>query len=169
MTLGPAATAQDAVREVYDAHYGQLVGWTTKLVGDRDLAHDFATEAFVKLLRHWGTVAEPRAWLYTAVTNQVRDHWRRRGREQIAYQRWQASSPSAIEVAEPPIEPALGMTVRDAVTALPDRLRTVVLLYYFADLTVAQVARTTDKSQGAVKRDLYDARRLLAAQLEGVR
>ena len=86
MVSSPAGDAAErAVREVYDAHYGMLVGWTTKLVGDPDLAHDFATEAFVKLIRHWGTVEEPRAWLYATVANLVRDHWRKRGRESAAY------------------------------------------------------------------------------------
>jgi RNA polymerase sigma-70 factor (ECF subfamily) len=38
----------------------------------------------------------------------------------------------------------------------------VVLLHYFADLPVAMVARQLDKSEGAVKRDLFDARQRMA-------
>ncbi|MDF8265826.1 RNA polymerase sigma factor [Luteipulveratus flavus] len=163
------AGSEEAVREVFDAHYGQLVGWTTRLVDDPDLAHDFVTEAFVRLLRHWSSVQNPRAWLYTAVTNQVRDHWRRRGREAAAYDKWHAGSPVGIDVAAPGPDPADRLTVQGAVLALPDRLRAVVLLHYFADLPVVQVAQSLRKSEGAVKRDLFDARRLLANELEGVR
>ncbi|WP_286958008.1 MULTISPECIES: hypothetical protein [Arsenicicoccus] len=43
----PQTATEDAVREIYRAHYGMLAGWATKLVGDPDLGHDFATEAFV--------------------------------------------------------------------------------------------------------------------------
>ncbi|AKU19006.1 hypothetical protein VV02_16490 [Luteipulveratus mongoliensis] len=164
-----SASSDEAVREVFDAHYGRLVGWTVRLVDDVDLAHDFVTEAFVRLLRHWPTVQNPRAWLYTAVTNQVRDHWRRRGREAAAYDKWHAGNPVGVDVAAPAPDHAERMSVRDAVTALPDRLRAVVLLHYFADLPVVEVARSLNKSEGAVKRDLYDARRLLATELEGVR
>ena len=166
-TRGTDLSAEDAVREVYDAHYGMLVGWTTKLVSDPDLAHDFVTEAFVKLLRHWEGVSEPRAWLYTTVSNQVRDHWRKRGREATAYERLHAGR------GDPDVTPApdqaTTMSVRDAVLALPERLRGPVLLHYFADLTVAQVARQLGKSEGTVKRDLYDARHQMASLLEGVR
>ncbi len=59
--------------------------------------------------------------------------------------------------------------MREVVLGLPDRLRLVVLLYYYADLPIAAVAARTGKSVGAVKRDLFDARQHLAAQLEGVR
>lgn len=153
-----------AVREVYQAHYGQLAGWVARLVGDRDLAHDIATEAFIRLLRHWGDVAEPRAWLYTAAANLVRDHWRKRGREATAY----GKLGHDLEVAPAP-DQATAITVREAVQSLPDRLRVSVLLHYFADLTVAQVAHHLGKSEGAVKRDLWEARGKLAVILEGVR
>ena len=79
-----------AVRELYDVHYPRLAGWTAKLVGDTDLAHDLATEAFLKLFREFGRVDEPRPWLYTVTANLVRDHWRKRGREAAAYRRHEA-------------------------------------------------------------------------------
>lgn len=63
--IGPDVEA--SVRAAYDAEFGRLAGWTTRLVADPDLAHDFAAEAFVKLFRNWSTVREPRAWLYVAV------------------------------------------------------------------------------------------------------
>jgi RNA polymerase sigma factor (sigma-70 family) len=155
------------VRAVYDAEFGRLAGWTTKLVGDPDLAHDFATDAFVKLLRNWSTVREPRAWLYVTVANLVRDHWRKRGHEATAYQRHTAGVPDHVGLAAGDI--ATTLTVRDAVLALPDRLRMPVLLHYFADLSVAQVANHLNKSDGTIKRDLYDARARMTAQLEGTR
>lgn len=163
-------TSSDAaVREVYDLHFGRLVGWATTLVGDRDLAHDFATEAFIRLIKHWKDVAEPRPWLYTTVANQIRDHWRKRGRESAAYDKFAAGRPVAADVAAPEPDTATRMTVQDAVESLPGRLRMTVLLHYYADLSVAQVARELGKSEGAVKRDLYDGRKLLATHLKDVR
>ncbi|NNG39871.1 RNA polymerase sigma factor [Flexivirga sp. ID2601S] len=163
------ATVERAVREVYDAHFGRLVGWTTTLIGDRDLAHDVATEAFVKLMTHWPSVQDPRAWLYTAAANQVRDHWRKRGREAAAYDRFVGGRRAAVDVAAAGLDPATRLTVRDAVESLPERYRLVVLLHYYADLSVAQVAGQIGKSEGAVKRDLFDARRHLAESLETAR
>jgi RNA polymerase sigma factor, sigma-70 family len=156
-----------SVRAIYGAQFGRLVGWTTTLVGDPDLAHDFATEAFVKLLRHWSSVREPRAWLYVTVANLVRDHWRKRGHEATAYERHEAGARQ--NTAQWDGELATNLTVRAAVMALPDRLRMPVLLHYFADLPVTQVANYLGKSEGTIKRDLYDARAIMAVRLEATR
>lgn len=158
---------ETTMRAIYDAQFGRLAGWTTKLVGDPDLAHDLATEAFVKLLRNWSTVREPRAWLYVAAANLVRDHWRKRGREATAYERHEAGAPAHADLAAGDLVTTL--TVREAVLELPDRLRMPVLLHYFADLSVAQVASHLGKSEGTIKRDLYDARARMATRLEATR
>ena len=160
------------VRALYDAQYGQLAGWAARLVGDVDLGHDFATEAFARLYRDFDQIDEPRAWLYTVAANLVRDHWRSRGRESRAFQRVTAGStidPAEASDSADSVDAATRITVREVVLALPDRLRLVVILFYYADLPVAVVATRTGKSVGAVKRDLFDARRIMAAQLEGVR
>lgn len=164
MASAVGAPAHDAVRQVYDAHFGRLVGWTVRLVGDPDLAHDFATEAFIRLLRSNGSVAEPRAWLYTVTANLVRDHWRSRSRESAAFARHGVS-----EGGEGGHDATTRLTVREAVLALPDRFRLVVLLHYYADLPVATVARQLGKSEGAVKRDLFEARHRMATLLEDAR
>lgn len=198
-----------AVREIYDAHYGALAGWAGRLVGDRELGHDLATEAFVRLLRDHAAVHDPHAWLYAVTANLVRDHWRRLGRERSAYgrvvatvgprgasrragggvgtgrggragrsggERWSggedwsggagggAAGSDGAPGSDP--DPATRLTVREVVLALPDRLRLPVILHYYADLPVAVVAARLGKSEGTVKRDLFEARRRMATQLE---
>ncbi len=162
-----AGTRESAVRAIYLADYGRLAGWAATLVGDRQLGEDIATEAFARLMSHWGTVHDPHSWLYATVANLVHDHWRRRGREASAYERLQGG------VTDPDVAPEGpdrddALSVRSAVQALPERLRVPVLLFYFADLSVVQVAHQLGRSEGAVKRDLHDARALVARQL-GVR
>ena len=152
---------ESAVREVYLACYPQLAGWSAKLVGDRDLGHDIATEAFVRLLARWTTVAEPRPWLYMTASNLVRDHWRKMERERRALGRLGP----LVEESGPAGDP----TVRDLVERLPDRLRTVVLLHYYVDLPVRDIADVLGKAEGTVKRLLHDARQQLLAALEDAR
>lgn len=162
-------SAETAVREIYDVHFGRLVGWATPLLSDRDLAHDAATDAFIKLINHWGSVTDPRAWLYTTVANQIRDHWRKRSRESAAYDRLTAGAPLGADAPARLIDTDTRITVRAAIEGLPQRYRLPVLLHYYADLSIAQVAHSIGKSEGAVKRDLFDARNLMRKQLEGVR
>ncbi|MGB9376265.1 MAG: RNA polymerase sigma factor [Mycobacteriales bacterium] len=150
----------DVLREVYLAHYGRLAGWCAHLVGDRDLGHEFATEAFTRLLTRWRVVDDPRAWLYMTATNLIRDHWRRTKRERRALNRI---------AAEPAVQPAGDPGVRDLVERLPERLRAVVLLHYYADLPISEVAAVLGKAEGTVKRSLFDARARLHAAMEGTR
>jgi RNA polymerase sigma-70 factor (ECF subfamily) len=154
---------EPSVRELFDAHYGTLAGWTARLIGDAELGHDLATEAFVRLVRQDSVVHDPRAWLYTVTANLVRDHWRKRAREGAAYGRFGAEA----GVTDP--DTATALTVREVVLALPDGLRLAVILHYYADLPVAAVAERLNKSEGTVKRDLFDARRRMAAHLKDVR
>lgn len=58
--------------------------------------------------------------------------------------------------------------VWNAVNALPEKMKTVVLLYYMQDLNLAQIAETADIPVGTVKSRLYQARQLLKKKLEGI-
>lgn len=156
--LSRVPPAERAAEEVFAACYPALAGFAASLVGSRELGHDLAAEAFVRLLSKLRGVEDPRGYLYVTVTNLVRDHWRRLERERRAYAR---TGPTD-EVAPVAVDP----TVRDLVARLPDRLRRPVVLHYFADLPVAEVARLLHKPQGTVKRALYDARAVLAEALE---
>lgn len=53
----------------------------------------------------------------------------------------------------------------DALSRIPRRHRDVVLLHYYAGLSVAEVALAVDRPQGTVKRQLSEARGQLLAQL----
>ncbi len=55
--------------------------------------------------------------------------------------------------------------VADAVGRLPARLRVVVLLYYYADLPLRDVAAAVRRPEGTVKWMLAEARELLAQTL----
>lgn len=164
MTPSPNTCAEVGVCAAYVAHHARLAAFATSLVGDRELAQDLTVEAFSRLLSHWVSVQNPRPWLYATVANLAHDHWRSRRREAAAYERFQGAL-GGTDVAAPTSDLAVALSVRTAVSSLPARLRLPVLLYYFADESVADVAREVGRSPGAVKRDLHDARALLAASL----
>ena len=73
--------ARQVARQLWDQHYAQLAGWCAALVGDRDAAHDIASEAFTRLLSKWVGVRDPRGFLYVTATNLARDRWRREQRD----------------------------------------------------------------------------------------
>lgn len=158
--IAPMLASEGAVGVTFDdlfaAEYPTVAGYCRRLVGDTDLAHDLAMEAFARLLARWVGVREPRRYLYRVATNLARREWRAAARR------------PAGEAAEVGFDPTAALAVRLAVARLPARLREVVVLYYFAGLDVAAVAALVGRSAGTVKSQLSDARHRLAPILEDV-
>lgn len=160
-TLAGVRGREEDFRAFYSEHYPALAGYCWTLVGDRDLAHDLAQEAFTRMLARWLRVEEPRAYLYIVATNLARRAWRSRSRD--AHTVLALGRDRVVDIAGPD---AAAIGVRTAVGALPRRLREVVLLHYFADLPVNEVAQAVGRPAGTVKRQLSEARALLAGVLE---
>jgi RNA polymerase sigma-70 factor (ECF subfamily) len=144
--------------ECYTECSAALVGYLVPLVGDVGLAQDLAQEAFVDLFSRWRKVEHPRAYVYAAATNLARGHWRRREREGRAFAAVDALATQRSYDEEP--------WLRDLVLRLPARLRAPVLLHYYADLPVAEVAAQLRLPLGTVKRRLHEARAMLLHVLE---
>lgn len=62
----------------------------------------------------------------------------------------------------------LAEIVQKAVHTLPERLRVAVLLYYMEELSTTQIAAVMKIPKGTVLSRLYQARKLLKKELEGV-
>ncbi|WP_127360815.1 RNA polymerase sigma factor [Actinacidiphila soli] len=152
-----------AASELFADLYPRLAGWCRRLVDDDGTAHEIASEAFTRLWARWTRVDEPRGFLYVTAANLVRDHWRKLERERRAMRRATTEA-----VVRDQGEPA-GDSMRFLVQSLPERLRTPVLLHYYADLPVREVSALTGRKEGTVKADLHAARELLRAKLGGDR
>jgi RNA polymerase sigma-70 factor (ECF subfamily) len=163
---GTATAGEATAAELFAAHYPRLAGWIRRLVDDDETAHEIASEAFTRLLSRWQRVDGPAGYLYVIAANLVRDHWRRAERERRALRSERDRSGGA----EPATEGAdAGLDLRSLVTSLPDRLRVPVLLYYYADLPIADIAHLLGRPQGTVKSDLSQARQALRQAWDGAR
>jgi RNA polymerase sigma-70 factor (ECF subfamily) len=156
-----ANAVRPGAEDLWRAHYPALAGWVAGLSGDRDLGHEIAMESFTRLLSRLRGVEEPKRYHYAVAANLLRDHWRR--------ERVRRSATTRLGNERPPDAPAADPGVRDLVDRLPKRYRSIVLLHYYADLTVADVAAAVGRPAGTVKRELAEARALLHAALEGTR
>jgi len=139
-----------------------MLGFALALSGDHHLARDVTQETFLRAYRQWSqlsTLDAPRAWLRRVAVNLVIDDHRRRVRERAALER-HGAGPSTVTFSDP-----AATAWWDAVRRLPGRQRAVVALYYFDDLSVAEVARVLEFAEGTVKSSLAHARKALAEML----
>jgi RNA polymerase sigma-70 factor (ECF subfamily) len=141
-----------------------VVAGLTLLAGSQPAAEDAVQEA---LARAWERgdrgerIETLKAWVTVVATNLLRSRWRRILAERRA--RGRLTDLLAVTPDQPVGD---RLEVFEAVRALPPRQREVVVLHYYLDLTVADVARTIHSSEGAVKNALHHARRSLAARLD---
>ena len=146
----PAELARRYAGDVFRLAYART--------GSRADAEDVMQETFVRLLRARPAFAEPehaRAWLLRVAANCANDWfrapWRRR------------EGPLTDSLPAPEHEDG---GVVEAVLALPAKYRTAVHLYYYEELSVAEIAKITGKSESAVKSRLFRARAMLREALK---
>lgn len=127
--------------------------------GSADDAEDVMQDVFLRLLTSAPDFADDdhaRAWLLRVTVNRANDLFRSPWRRRVPLE-----DAGAIPAPEEPIP---GETL-EAVLALPPKLRTVIHLFYYEDLSVRQIAQLLDLREGAVKTRLSRARALLRQQL----
>lgn len=150
---GQPVSAVGGVAELYAASYGRLVGALTVATGSRADAEEVVQEAFARLLVRGSGIDNPSAYLHRAVVNRSRDVLRRRAvlRRHV---------PERARV----VTPEDGLL--DAVRRLPARQRAVVVLRFYEDRTVDQIAETLGMRPGTVKSHLHRAMQELRRVVE---
>lgn len=175
----PARTADERfaalTRRQVDAAF--RLAWA--ILGDETEAEDAAQEAFAAAWRKRDTVRDPAsfdAWFQRILVNACRMRLRQRRRSPIR----QIPTRPATRDEDPslPVETAteddarqigLRHAVADALAGLDPDHRIVVVLRYWADLTVDQIADRLGVPPGTVKSRLHYALRALHPELEDVR
>jgi RNA polymerase sigma-70 factor (ECF subfamily) len=158
-TLSPRPAAIGA-EDLFKRDYPKLAGWVRHLVDDDEVAHEIASEAFVRLLSRSIELDSPARYLYVIATNLVRDHWRKTRRERRAI-----GDVTAAAAVEPVSYPTQDVDVRHLIASLPPRLREPFLLHYYGGCGIREIARLLRRPEGTVKADLFAARAKLRAVL----
>jgi RNA polymerase sigma-70 factor (sigma-E family) len=171
VTDRPAWTADEALEQLYAAHWRRLVRLSVLLVRDVGTAEEVVQDAFVAVHARWGRLRDPDlalAYLRQAVVNRSRSALRHRAvvDRHAARDAPPADAPGADQAA---LAVQRRAAVLDAMRSLPQRQREVLALRYYLELSEAEIAETLGISRGAVKshasRGAATLRTLLEEQL----
>ena len=128
------------------------------MVHDRELAEDVTQEALYRMLTHWRTVSayeRPEAWVRrVAIRIAVRELRRRAARAD----KERLAQPMAYDQLPDP-------DVARAVAQLAPMQRAAVVLFYWEDRPVHEIAELLEVSESSVKQHLFRARHRLATML----
>jgi RNA polymerase sigma-70 factor (sigma-E family) len=135
-----AIYADDGFAALYRETFPRMWRLAFLLLGDRHVAEEVVQDAYARVLERWRSLDEPAAYLRTAVVNRSRDVLRRRqllGRLALVARRGE------VDPTPDPLWDALGH--------LPAAQRTALVLRFYEDLPVREVAALMDVREGTVK------------------
>ena len=136
------------------------------ITGSRADGEDLTQEAFVTAVRSIGSLKDGsrfRPWLLRTLTRAAWRYCRKAKREPpVADFFEQGESESALSTV---LRSDEQRQLYQALYALDEKRRTVVVLHYFDELPVKEIARTLGVTEGTVKSRLFSARRHLRQAL----
>jgi RNA polymerase sigma factor (sigma-70 family) len=132
----------------------QLVSFASSLCSNHALAQDAVQDVWIKISKKLSTLKDPRAfksWLYRALRWRVLDLVKAK-----TYQFETINEISvSVELDESEIE---NLELRKVIDTLPVRERTVIYLFYLAELSLVEIAVILEIPVGTVKSRLNKAR-----------
>ncbi len=158
--------ADQAVTELYSAHYRSLVRLAALLVRDIGTAEEVVQDSFVAMHGGWRRLRDSEkalSYLRQSVVNRSRSVLRHR----VVVDRNSPKPPPDMPSAE---HGAIALFERSAVIAalrtLPSRQREALVLRFYGDMSEAQIADAMQISRGAVKSHTARAMQALRTVLE---
>lgn len=133
-----------------EAQYPRLVGALRLQIGDDGVAEELAQESLARACRDWATVRDldaPASWVFRVAFNLANSHVRRRVIERRVRDGMRYSASDLAMTRDPEDR----LLIRDALRRMPRRTRAVLILRYYVDLPVAEVARLMRCPESTVK------------------
>jgi RNA polymerase sigma-70 factor (ECF subfamily) len=164
--------------ELVERYQSRLVNYLHRLVRDIDEAHDLAQEVFVKVyqaLDRFDPKYRFSTWMFRVAQNAAIDVIRKRrfrlvpltrpddGGEGSRELEIAADGPSAEDEV---VSSERDAQVREAIDALPDDYRELIVLRHYAELAYDEIAQSKGMPLGTVKNKLFRARQMLKGALE---
>ena len=159
-----AKIAPEAFASLYNFYFGRIYSYAYFRTRSLHEAEDVTAETFRRAFEHIGSYQHRgvafSSWLYRIASNVAIDGHRRRvpqvGLEEASGVR--SSEPVPEEIA---LRSERARELKEAVAALPDSQRQVVVLRFFQGLRNKEIAEAMGRSEGAVKLLLFRALRNL--------
>ena len=128
-----------AFADVYQQRYQPMFRLACYLVDTSTVAEDIVQDSFHKLWQRWGMITSPSSYLRSTVVNGCHNELRRRRvRRDAAHQLYNPENGFAEYLA-------------DALAAIPERRREALVLRYYGDRTMAEIAEAMDIPTGTAK------------------
>ncbi len=157
---------------IYEA-YSRLVYWAAyRVLSDHAQTEDVTQNVFITVLKSMDQIAEMsdaqlKGWLYRVAVNAALDLKRHGSKEVLS------DEPVGAEVADAaatPEDEVIGNDTRSAVRAalseVDEIYREPLMMFYFSEMSIQEIAETLEISEGTVKSRMARGRKILARHLK---
>jgi RNA polymerase sigma-70 factor (ECF subfamily) len=139
------------VGEIYSAYSGKVLRYIMTRVQRRAEAEDLCEDVFEKVFKKIDEFDETKAslstWIFTITRNTLIDHFRKfRPSEEI-----DKGMPSDMSVEEPMLEKETLDELADALNKLDQEQRDIIVMLYYDQKPMTEIARLMNLSYGVVK------------------
>ena len=152
---------KEAFTKIYAERFRYVWNVCLTLLRDPEDTDDAVQETFLRLLQQEDppeSAEHLRAWLTVTARNVCRDELRRFRRKELSLDAAEGTA-----VLPPEIDETLA-----AVRSLPEKYRLPIYLFYYEELTTAQIAATLNRRESTVRSDLRRGREKLKQMLGGI-
>ncbi|MBQ2888734.1 MAG: RNA polymerase sigma factor [Firmicutes bacterium] len=160
-----------AFGQLYERYKSQVLRTAFLIVGNHCDSENVLQDSFIKVWQNLPGLKDPacfRPWLWRIVTRTAWEYCRRRDVEQPVEAVWDVCRMSE-EQAQSSLDVIMQAenhkALLGAINELDLKQRTVIILYYYNELSVQEIAAATGALPGTIKSRLWAARRKLRRTL----
>ena len=153
-------------------NYSRLVYWAAyRVLSDREATEDVTQNVFLSVLKNMDQVAEMsdaqlKGWLYRVSVNAALDAKRRSGKEVLSDD---PLGPDVADIGGTPedeiVEDDTKAVIRSALASMNDKFREPLVMFYYSEMSVTEIADALGISEGTVKSRMARGRKELAERL----
>ncbi len=168
---------KNAFNELQKRHQNKIYYLILKYQKNVEVAKDICQEVFLRAflrLKTFNGGAKFYTWLYRVAVNLCIDFHRKHSRISTTNLLEEFPISHQVEKCDDTFDPLsvlekeeLYEKVREAIKMLPPKQRNVLILRYYGELKISEIALKVGCSEGTVKAQLFHAKRKLAKTLKG--
>lgn len=159
---------KSSFKDLYESVFPILLNVSFHITGDMYIAEELCQEAFIKYLDRiypFPSMVQAKYWLIRVIKNMSLNYKKRKSREKNAFEKVfkqqevsERQGGSDIDFFKHEAE----NMVFTALEKLPEKLRTVIILKEYSDLSYREIARILNISENNVKVRVFRARSILS-------
>jgi RNA polymerase sigma-70 factor (ECF subfamily) len=156
---------QEAFQKLIGLHGEMLFGIAYFYTHDRSQAEDAVQEALIQIWRHIPSLRSDKSvksWLISIVVNEVKQQYRRKRQETVSLFEMPDIPDAQVDTEDALIRHEEQEIIKEAIKRLPSDQREAVILRYYSELTVPEIAQVLRQPEGTIKSRLSRAREKLA-------